>query len=251
MGEAVTDLLADEAEEVTTVIDFDAPVVRERKPYLNSQGFEMGVCRVCGQQASTASSTYCPEHKTRQSKSQSPGNGEGQTVSPSGTQRVSRPRASGRGAPNADEWSSKVFTKVAIIITTLYASSMVSRMGINDPDEAIVDALSMTDDEARRVAKPIGRFIAGTDLNKRMGRKVLDNSDLLDAAFALYDWQQRSQAMLKQYQGTSPLAVVSPIRPNTPPEDEATYGPVEQALEQPGIPNPGDFPNLSGAVFIP
>jgi ribosomal protein L40E len=242
----MTDLLdLDEAEPVAQAADAGAGQKRKT----NRQGFELGVCRVCGAEAPTDRATYCDEHKQARPKK---GTARQAPETPAATESVKRPPRPGKGAPSGDEWSTKIFDKTVILLTALLAGSMVRRYELNDPDDAIADALTMTNDEARRVARPLGRFVAGTDLNKRYGRKVLDNSDLLDAGFALYDYVERVNSTLRGLQAQQrPLASVSPIIPI--PEERPDYGTAESPVEQqqPGIPDPGAFPNITGAVYTP
>lgn len=231
----MSDLL-DDGGAITTTIDF-APTVRESKR-TNPDGLELGVCRVCGQEAAGPSGTYCAEHKTRQAKG---------SESPVGTGAVSvsRPARSGRGAPTGEEWSSKVFDKAVILVTALFAGSMVRRYGLNDPNDAIADSLTMEAEEARRVARPLGRYIAGTNFSRKQGRKVLENSDLLDAGFALYDYFDRVNKTLRQYTANATLASVTPIRTPEGGDD----GQTEQAATDSGF--SGDFPDLSGQHYVP
>jgi hypothetical protein len=242
----MTDLLDTAEEVVSTEIDFNAP--RERRRSLNAQGYETGICRVCGQEAATRQGTYCEEHRTRQTRSEP--SGETPTTI-TGTDTVKRTTTrTPRGAPTGDEWSTKVFDKVLILLSALLAGSMVRRYGLNDPNDAIADSLTMESDEAKRIAKPMGRFMAGTKFSKTRGRQVLENSDLLDAGFALYDYFDRINKTLRQYATTpQPLASVSPIRPTRQAEEGDTDGSTVTSVEQPGIPRSG-FPNLSGWQYV-
>lgn len=222
--------------DVTIDLDSDSEVLftadiapQEPRRSVNQQGYELGVCRVCGAEAASRAGTYCEEHRTRAPKG-------------SGTSTVAKAQRTPRKgvAPTGDEWSGKLFGKAVLILTSLFAASSIRRYNINDPNEQIQDALTATDEECRAIAKPLGRVLAGTSFNKRYGRKVLDNSDLLDAGFALYDWYDRVNKTLKTFAGQTHLASVQPIRPETrePTADEAY-----QATVQPGSPG-GDFPDF-------
>ncbi len=215
---------------------------------------ERGRCRVCGEAATTERSTYCADHKTPQSRSSQTGVTD--TLPKAGTTPerpvgVERPKQSqgrtptGRkGAPSADEWSSKIFDKSVILVTAMVAASAVRRYNVNDPDDKIADTLTATDDEARRIARPVSRFMAGTNLNRRVGRKVLDNSDLLDAGFALYDWYDRVNKTLKTFAGQTHLASVTNIRPEGAP-DEPTVTPTANT----GTAG-GDFPDFGPPPLV-
>ena len=244
MSDSTGDLI-DQAEPITTTIDF-APQPRERKPQYDDQGNEKGVCRVCGNVASTPNGTYCAEHKTRQTKA-STSDGGANTPSGTGTTPVSRPRT-GRGAPTGEEWSGKVFDKLIILLSALLAGTMVRRYQLNDPNDAIADALTMEGDEARRIARPLGRYMAGTSFSKKQGRRILENSDLLDAGFALYDYWDRVNKVLRAHIQTQPhLASVTPI---VPEPEGVQHGPIEPQTTGDGEPV-GDFPNLSGWNYVP
>jgi hypothetical protein len=226
------------------VVDVD-PNPPEPKVRTNSEGLELGVCRVCGDEATGPNATYCAEHRTRQPRA-TEGGTDSQPSQPTGTAKVLRPSRSGKGAPTADEWNNKLFQKVVGAFTDVVASQLVRRYNLNDPTGEIADSLAMTNEEAGRVAKPIGRFMAGTALNKRIGRKVLDNSDLVDAAFAMYDWYDRVNKTLR---GKTPaqLASVTPIQR---PAQGGEYVENEPEATGSGIPD-GGFPNLHGANYVP
>jgi hypothetical protein len=233
----VTDITFD-AEELPTdgaLFTVDIGGETERTRALNAQGYEKGVCRVCGDEASTPQGTYCTEHRTRQPK------GQTDTLAPSGNATVTGPKREPKfrkGAqPTADEWSSRIFDKGVILITALIASSAVRRYQINDPQDQVADTLTATDDEARRIAKPLGRFVSGTGFNKKHGRKILDNSDLIDAGFALYDWYDRVNKTLRTFANQQPhLATVTSIVP------EGVIN--EPTQPQTGNPGPGSFPDF-------
>jgi hypothetical protein len=225
----------EQGDDVLFTVDMTDQPPAERSRSTNSQGYELGICRVCGDEATTPSATYCAEHRTRQPK------GQTDTLPPSGTTTVTRPKGAVKGGrkgsqPTADEWSSRIFDKAIILVTALIASSAVRRYQINDPTDQVADSLTATDDEARRIAKPLGRFVSGTGFNKQYGRKILDNSDLIDAGFALYDWYDRVNKTLRTFSTQSHLATVSPIHP----EGVAN----EPTVTQTGNPGPGSFPDF-------
>jgi hypothetical protein len=223
---------------------YATPPEREEKVRYNPEGLQLGVCRVCGDEAASPQGTYCADHKTRQPRGEA---AQPAQTQPSGTATVKRTRSpSGKGAPTADEWNNKLFRKVVGVVTDVVAANLVRRYQINDPTGEIAEQLSMTDDEAANVARPLGRAVAGSQLNRRIGRKVLDNSDLLDAGFALYDWYDRVN---KTLQGNSrpPLASVHPIA-NVPTSggEDATSEPEDTGGYNP----PRDFPPIHGSHFV-
>lgn len=225
-----------------------------------ADGLEKGVCSECGAKAVTWNSTKCADHRIpgeatshKAAPAPKPSSHAQGKAAPAGAAAVARPARPGRGAPTADEWASKFLDKTAILITALIAGSMVRRYNVNDPDDRIADSLTMTSDEAHSVARPLARVLAGSQLSKNYGRKVIDNSDLLDAGFALYDYFERVNSTLRGMAvPAAPLASVTPFRtaPEAPTPEGGDRGPTDAQVEQPGIPLAG-FEHLTGANFMP
>lgn len=55
-------------------------------------------------------------------------------------------------------------------------------------EEYLTAALSLSRDTAARVMAPAARIFAATDLNKRVGRHIVDNTDLAPAVTELAEW---------------------------------------------------------------
>ncbi len=244
MGETMSDVTIDVEDPITSntnsngpthdtndtpdeiLFSFDMADQPERKPSLNAQGYEIGVCRVCGGEAATR------QPRTTATASDIP----------SRPKQIDKPRTR-KGQPTADEWNTRIFSKGVLIVTSLVAAGAIRRYNINDPNDAIRDQLEATDDEAKSIARPIGRFVATTGFNKRMGRQVLDNSDLLDAAFSLYEWYDRVNKTLRTFATQTHLASVSPIR-----EGGNANVTTEPTTTNDG--NPGDFPDFGPPPII-
>lgn len=144
---------------------------------------EKGICKVCGKPARSLTGTVCDEHDGRRTRGSS-GSSTGRRSSSTGK------------PPTATEWTNKVFAKLLVALTFFMAIRMINNKGIRDPDDEIATRLSMTTDEAKAIASPIGRFIAPTKLAKSYGRHVVDNVDIVDAFLAFFDWYQRVNKFL-------------------------------------------------------
>jgi hypothetical protein len=92
--------------------------------------------------------------------------------------------------PKVSEWNS-FMARVFVILTTFFAYIVVRNARIIDPDDKFADELAMTENEAKAIARPFSRMIAGTSFNAKHGALIVNNEDLIDAAVAAYDWTRR------------------------------------------------------------
>lgn len=144
-----------------------------------------GFCKVCGKELDDGRKRYCDDHKGSQGKLPKVGSTK------------DRSAGSKAGKTAATSELTTVFGKILLLITAAYAWSQLRRMQVRDPGGAFAEALAMTDEEADAVARPIARAFNSSAAGVRYGRKIVDNSDLIDAGFALYEWYQRQTQMLE------------------------------------------------------
>ncbi|MGH7239171.1 MAG: hypothetical protein ACREHG_03785 [Candidatus Saccharimonadales bacterium] len=95
--------------------------------------------------------------------------------------------------------ASETFAKLIIIITAIYAYGVVRRRELPDPGGKLAEELAMTDAEALPIARVIGRMASSnTHVAKAIG-PLVDNDDLIDAAFAMWDYTRRTHEVLDRY----------------------------------------------------
>lgn len=107
---------------------------------------------------------------------------------------------SGRGAPTADQLTvatGRLLGYGSIFIASEIVDADPRRpQWTDDETDRVIDSLSATPDEAKEIMRPLARIFAGTKLNKRVGRKVVDNIDAADSLMALFSMARRWQAYM-------------------------------------------------------
>ena len=144
------------------------------------------ICATCGTQLDWSGRgrkpKYCEEHK------------------PSRTATAIRSRKS------ADPKATGVIAKVLIIVTVISASRKLSKLHIED--ERLEDALSLTDDEAESIAKPLARWGNNSRVGKKVMSPLVENEDLIDAGVALWEYNRRVSKVMSQLRMSNPATNV-------------------------------------------
>lgn len=107
---------------------------------------------------------------------------------------------SGKGAPSVDQLtnaSARLLGYGSVAVASTLVDSDPRNFSEQQKDD-IVEALSATPEEAKDIMRPIARIFAGTTLNKRVGRKIVDNMDGADSLIALYMMSRRWQQYLRE-----------------------------------------------------
>jgi hypothetical protein len=94
--------------------------------------------------------------------------------------------------------------KMLGMITLAFAWSQLRRLGVPDTSGDIADTMAMTEDEALAIGKPLSRIFLASEPGKRLGPKMVENEDAIDAIFAVWDWYKRQTTILDQYRANSP-----------------------------------------------
>jgi hypothetical protein len=79
----------------------------------------------------------------------------------------------------------------------------------DDLHDELVNQIAMQPPEAKAIMSPFARMAAGTKINKRIGRKFVDNLDAFDAMAALAEIARRKRRYLRgrrEREGTAPAA---------------------------------------------
>lgn len=149
-----------------------------------------GYCEVCGEPASSPRGKRCAEHPRQAAAHATTNVGKRTrkgTKAPAAVGTVSARKAAGS------------FSKLIIIISAVWAYTAVRRYGIPDLDGTLAEELAMTDEEAADIAKPLGRVVMSNSTAARIAGPIIDNDDLIDAAFALWEWNKRMNSALAAY----------------------------------------------------
>lgn len=93
------------------------------------------------------------------------------------------------------------FAKLLILITVAWAWSAVKKYGIPDVDGRLAETLAFTDEEAADIARPLGRLSMSNTASAKLIAPIVENDDLIDAGFALWEWRKRVDTELARYKG--------------------------------------------------
>lgn len=106
----------------------------------------------------------------------------------------------GKTAPTVDQLtkaSGRLLGYGSIAIASIIVDDDPRRPQMSEPQvEALIDTLSAQPSEAEDIMRPLARIFAGTTLNKRVGRKIVDNMDAADSIVALLMLSRRWQKYL-------------------------------------------------------
>lgn len=193
-----------------------------------------GICSECGEKAYHHRAKKCEEHRD-----------SGATKAPNGRRKSGSKlggagKPSGANGPTADKWS-RTLGKVMLIVTSFVAVGIVSRANILDSDGTLVDSLSLTEDEALDIAKPLGRFMTRTTMSKKYGNVLVDNDDFIDAALAISDYvarvretTDRIEEVLNARRGDGPYRTNGFVSPQTESVTHVATGQNEESGQQDG-----------------
>lgn len=156
----------------------------------------------------------------------------------------------GKGAPSASELSAGLGRGLGLasVFAASYAADTDPRYDDSpqgdEERERIVERLSLSDRAARELMSPFARAIAPTKLNKRIGRRVVDNVELVGAAAELAEFTLNWRRYFRERRRAegSTLAV-APMVP----------GPVVEAQAQPAegqVAPPVTSPPPTGGVVV-
>lgn len=154
-----------------------------------------GYCKVCGNEADGPRTTYCEDHRPAPSGTKAQGKSLAQRNKSNSS---AKPRNS---ASISDKKAAGSFAKLFIIISAIWAWTALRRYGIPDLTGQLSEELAFTDEEAADIARPVGRFMMSNSTTARIVGPIVENDDLVDAAFAVWEWQKRVNATLAQYKG--------------------------------------------------
>lgn len=150
--------------------------------------------------------------------------------------------SSKKSAPTADELT-RVLGKGYTLLGGLAWGAIVE----GDPrysDEAreeVIDALAPTPNEASATVRPVARLIAKLDVNKRYGRAIVENAEVLDTAAAVLEQARRARAYFserRRYEQGIRTGAISPF-----PQTQTVVSP-------PGAPAPSHLPGFAPGTIV-
>lgn len=189
---------------------------------------ERGICKICGEKARKGSAYYCVEHTPiKPTKVISPEDKARKADIPEVVEIVASktPTRATTNAPSMKEWSG-LLGELMAYISVVIAAKAVSHKAIDAQStieaEEQASQIALSDDEADKIVKPISRIIARSAVNKRYGRQIMDNSDLLQAVFVMKDFYDRVQPFLAekreikklQKMAERPSPTIQEVQPN-------------------------------------
>lgn len=179
-----------------------------------------GLCEICGNPTGDKRSKRCDDHpRTKASKK------------PVASRIVTSEKVT-------DTSAARTIAKLLIVITLVLMYARIRRIGIPDPTGNLADELSLTEDEALEIAKPIARFANSTPMGSRLIGPVVRNEDLIGALFAIYEYNRRTEQLLESIQKGGAIPA------NQPPAPRRNVVPISE------VPQTG--PDDSGEVdFFP
>lgn len=180
-------------------------------PTLQDRQGNQGSCAICGEPtrrpgARGTAPKYCELHRQT-------------TGSVHAGPKVGRSKKTASSASNSDLASS--LGKLLAIITLVIAWAQLRARKIPDANGDIAERIAFSDEEAVAIARPLARTINSTNAGMRVGKQLVDNSDLIDAGFALAQWYKRMNETLDaaasgRPQGSGDRGISRPSEQNQP-----------------------------------
>lgn len=218
---------------------FDQPPVTP-EPETTDDSFK---CDICGYQSKTQRGA------TRHRNSQHGKDAEGVSQ----TRRVQRD-IGGKGAPTPEQLtkaSGRLLGYGSIALSSIVVDDDPRRNLMTDQQvDDLVAVLSVQPDEAEDIMRPLCRIFAGTTLNKRAGRKIVDNMDAADSVVALLMISRRWQKYFADRAAYSQQSVPTGPVPSTAPVDRTPSSGPGPTVEQYAY-NAGVQDSRQGVIVTP
>lgn len=155
-----------------------------------------GVCEVCG--AATRSNRVKKCDDCKQAAKVTPIR---QDTTQDNKRRDVKVKVAKVGGTVTPTKAAGTFAKLVILISVAWAWSAVKRYGIPDLDGSLAEELAFTDEEAADIARPLGRLSMSNSASAKVVAPIVENDDLIDAGFAIWEWRKRVDQVLAQYKG--------------------------------------------------
>lgn len=91
------------------------------------------------------------------------------------------------------------FAKILLLLSVVYVYGLLRAKRIPDPQGALSEELALNDEEAAALAKPLARITVSNSKAARIAKPIVENEDLIEAGFALWEWQRRIDNTLNSY----------------------------------------------------
>jgi hypothetical protein len=208
------------------------------------------LCVVCGEPVPSGRGNrkYCEEHAPE----------PGRSVAQS--QKTTKAPSTGRSVSTSEKAIGDTYAKLLILVSLIVIRVEIRRRNILDQGGGLADHLTFTDQEAAAFAAPIARFTHSNATATRIVGPLVQNNDLVVAAFAAYDYWNRVSAALDVARSNGAGNVRrEPPRPVAPQAAEAVrtadeainepppVAPQNQPAPPPTVPPPGFVPQFFDA----
>ena len=228
----------------------------------------------CDNDARTGASFYCQSHtveKTNRKKSTRKAAEPEATIKDVVVDAIEAKPSRSSKAPSQNEWDALLVPIIVFITSAFVVGALQHRdqPGLTAEEKQALrneqDRLSLTDEDAAILAKPITRLISSSSINEQWGRKIMENADVVMALYVLWEWQNKLKPYLrekKEYKQTGKIAEkIFYNGMNTPPAPPVYQRPPQdifQAQPQPqqnegesrnGTPPPTTGPTLDDGEY--
>lgn len=153
-----------------------------------------GVCEVCGAATRSARVKKCDDCKASAKPAR-------QDTTQDNKRKDVKVKVTKVGGTVTPTKAAGTFAKLVILISVAWAWSAVKRYGIPDVDGSLAETLAFTDEEAADIARPLGRLSMSNSASAKVVAPIVENDDLIDAGFALWEWRKRVESELARYRG--------------------------------------------------
>src|SRR4029077_2338493 len=110
---------------------------------------------------------------------------------------ATKPRAGSKPALQAQ--AAGTYAKILLIVPAIIAWGRLKRLAVPDPEGKIAEELSLTDDEAAPIARVLARVTMSNERTAKIVKPIVENEDVIDAAFAFWEWNKRVDDRLSMY----------------------------------------------------
>lgn len=193
-----------------TTVTIDEPFTIDTSSVMESDGEGKIACDVCGKSVTSRGLT---RHMNSAHGGDDGSGGAERAKRRLGTQRRGK-KTKGLSA-EVSEGLASLSGKLLILITMALAWSALRRANIPDPNGDIAESMAMTDDEAVAIGRVLSRVFASTAPGRRIAPKLVENEDVIDAAFAGWEWYQRNAKMWDELRGEASPGYVAQQVPAT------------------------------------
>jgi hypothetical protein len=151
-----------------------------------------GFCKVCDAELDDKRKSYCADHQ------------------PAPAERTRR-KPKGKVTQNVEKGMTSIVAKLLFMFTLALAWSQLRARSIPDPNGDVAEEMAMTDEEAEIIGRPLTRMFLATSPGRNIAPTLVANEDLIDAAFAGWDWYKRQVTIIEKLTAEHSVTPVTPL----------------------------------------